>query len=287
MSITWSSQIIADVRCAGVNIQPGIGIVLLRFSVLFDVKARQDQTLRFADARIQVLAGTSASSQQVLGIALPEAAVMIATAPNTSSTAFLFDLPLTPSQMAALEEIRNGGDLQFRLHVYGEAYGPQGPWVAADDIQYRVEQSEWIRHLNQASLADTLLFEVALPRNQSNPEMATALAHLKQARDFFLAGHYDAAIGKCRSAIDAYTKANGDGPQIQAAIEAFKSKKSAMPQAQRMLLLREAVRHMTHQAHHDPADGDAYEFSRTDANLILGMTAALLSRGVSPKDEAS
>ena len=154
MSLTYSSKIIADLRCSGVHGQEGIGLYLLRFSISFDVKTHGSQTYRLENLRANVLAGSSQSQQKLLGYAEPEAAILIRTTEHPSSPQLLFDLSLSPSQLAELENIRNGGDLHFKLHFFGESYGTHDPLPAHDDVHVPVNQTEWIKLLKQINFAD-------------------------------------------------------------------------------------------------------------------------------------
>ena len=280
MSLNYQFKIIADARCTGVHLQDGIGLYLLRFSISFDVKAHPDQRVpfRFENVRARVFAGAAASSKQrFLGNADPEAPILIRTGAECPlQIQLLFDVAISAPQLEALEVIRNGGDLYFRLHLYGESYGAYDPSPASDDISVHVNQAEWIRILGQAGFAEIVLFEVPLPAQSDNGILKSAVDHLRKARDLFLAGHYVESVAKCRLAIESCEKAKGDEQQQSGAVKAYCDKRMAMSTSERLLLIRAAVKHYTQLAHHDLDNGVSC-FCRSDASLILGMTAGLLA----------
>jgi hypothetical protein len=187
MSINYSNQIIADVRCTGLNLLRGLGTYLLQFSLSFDVKAWADKQLHFKNASIKVLAGTSAASQLVVGFAVPELPVTLTTRTFAASQNYLFELAATSQQITALEETRNGGDLSFTLHLHGESYGDGDPLPTQDDIRYVARQSEWISLLNQAEFSNVLLFEIELPIIGMGEHLNSAVKHLKNAQDWSVA----------------------------------------------------------------------------------------------------
>jgi len=277
MSLSYHSFIIADLRCTGVHLQEGIGFYLLRFSIRFDVKVHDDQTFRLENVRSKVFAGVSHAPQKLLGYAEPEAPILIRTTKYPSNPELLFDIAITPTQLAELESIRNGGDLHFKLHLHGETYGSHDPLPAHDDVHVHVNQTEWIKQLKQISFAEIVLFEVHLPPQSSDGEFRVAVDHLRKARDLFLAGHYDEVVGKCRLAIEGYSKVQGDEQQQSSAVTAFCNNRTGMGVMERLLLIRAAVRHYTQLAHHDLTTESVSSLNRADASLILGMTAGLLA----------
>lgn len=281
MSFNYQHKVIADLRCTGVHLVEGIGFYLLRFSIHFDVKVHEDQTFRLENVRSSVFAGGAQSSQKLLGYAYPEAPILIRTTKYPSSPQLMFDLSLSPIQLAELETIRNGGDLHFKLHLYGESYGTHDPLPTHDDINVPVNQTDWIKLLKEVNFADIVLFEVPLPAQSQGGDSRSAVDHLRKARDLFLAGHYDEAIGKCRLAIEGFAKLQGDEQRQADAVAIYCKNRNEMGVTERLLLVRAAIKHYTQLAHHDLATDSMSNFSRADASLILGMTAGLLAHAQS------
>lgn len=279
MALNYHHNIVADARCAGVHLQAGVGLYLLRFSMCFDVMVHPEQAtpFRLENVRARVFAGGSPSAQMLLGDADPETPVLIRTGKEyPSSTQLLFDVVLSVYQLEALEAIRNGGDLYFKLHLYGESYGTHDPVPAHDDVHVHVAQTDWIKLLKQVGFAEIVLFEVPLPAQSDAGDFRSAVDHLRKARELFLAGHYDECVAKCRLAIENCAKAKMDDQQQGSAVKAYCEKRTAMSADERLLLIRAAVKHYTQLAHHD-LDGGASGFRRSDASLIFGMTAGLLT----------
>lgn len=281
MSINYSSNIIADVRCQSIFLVSGVGAYFLGFNLNFDVKAREN-ILRFHDASAKIFVSAANTSQKILGVAFPESPVLIQSIKYSISRQYQFEIQLSASSLAAIEDMRNGGDLNFKLQLRGMASDLQNAEPAQDEIQMPVSQSDWIKHLKQAGFVDTLLFEIPVPPTSIEDALKTAVDHLKKARDLFLAGHYDETVAKCRIALEkAKTGANQDEQQSKA-VKTFKGGDGQkMRTEERLLLLRETATHFTQLAHHDLSVDEISQYSRSDAQAILGVTASLLAHACS------
>lgn len=287
MSINYSSNIIADVRCQNVFLIPGVGVYFLGFNLNFDIKAREN-ILRFHDASAKVFVSTTNTPQRTLGVAFPESPVLIQSVKYSNSRQSQFEIQLSASSLAAIENLRNGGDLSFKLQLRGMASDLQNSESVQDEIQIPVSQSDWIKHLKQAGFVDTLLFEIPVPPTSTNDALKTAVDHLKKARDLFLAGHYDETVAKCRLALDKVKAGTNQEERQLKAVKAFKSGDGQqMRTEERLLLLREAAAHFTQLAHHDLSVDEISQYSRADSLAVLGVTAALLAHACSAATQAA
>jgi hypothetical protein len=276
MAITYNGEVIAEVKCTAIMLQRGLGIYQLRFSIDFNVAGWADRELRFEDARMKVTVCEASNAQEYLGHALPELPLIVRTASHPNNFGILFDLPLTPSQLSALEGRRNGGDISCKLTLHGHAYGNGRPWPAHADFAAVATQSEWIKQLRLARYSDTLLFEVPMPFIADGGTMKTSIEYIRRARAFFDAGHYDETVSKCRLAIEAMAATDLEKARLMKAVKSFTSGgRREMSVTDRMLLLRETAKHYTQLAHHDLEIEQTSEYSRLDAVTILGITAAL------------
>jgi hypothetical protein len=109
-------------------------------------------------------------------------------------------LPLTTDQVLALERDRNGGELQ--LMVDFRASLPQSRKYALMDGQahFRVPASEWQRRIEDANRGT--FFTVTVPLPLDDGPLATAAAHLLNAKRQITAGQYPDAIRETRLAIE-------------------------------------------------------------------------------------
>lgn len=182
---------------------------------------------------------------------------------------------LASERLEALERLRRGGSLFFqfdlRMLVRSEERGMQ---LGFDKLNYEAQLSDWSGMLQQLGYLDCLLVSVELPIGV--PEaLRNAVEQLRAAHQDLIAGRYDACIGRCRIAMDALEAVVEYGTVVADVRQAFATKndREAMPKRARADLVRLAVRHYTHLAHHVGNSGAPELFSRQDALFILSAVA--------------
>ncbi|MDJ0346439.1 hypothetical protein QMK19_35715 [Streptomyces sp. H10-C2] len=118
--------------------------------------------------------------------------------PGISRTANL-SMPLTSAQVLALEERRNGEDLQLCIDFSGSL--PQSTGYPFADVQdsIRMAVSEWERQVETVSSG--IFFTVAVPLPLVGGKLAEAGQHLRRADQQITAGEYPDAIREARLAI--------------------------------------------------------------------------------------
>ncbi len=178
---------------------------------------------------------------------------------------------LNASQISAIEDFRNSGDLKLSIWLSGvvDYEGKQNDFY--DKSDYVISKQEWLEVLAAMQYKDTLLFELPMPvATDSDDENIKIL--LERAQSHILNGHYQETIGLCRQAIELVEKVRDDKKKASEAAKKYKDNRQEMNTLERMLFLREGLKNITQLgAHH----GD--EFSRKQAQSVLGMTVALLS----------
>lgn len=284
MSLNHGSRIIANPKVQHVSGRKGIGIYQLRFSIEFGVPnwPEEQNTAVLRNVRLRILAGAERGDLQFLGMAEAEASLTIQPNQHSQQPSLLFDLNLTPQQMFALEEVRNGADLHFTINLFGETVGIHGTLPAHDDIHHRVTLSDWARVLRELNYADILVVGVTLPQVMQDSKVYPAVTFIRQANEDLHCGRYDAVVNRCRLALDSLHAAMAEKDMVNAAVEKFKTKRKTMTKLERELLIGEAVRHYTQPAHHvDDDDGNPEWYSRSDALMILGFAAAAVCSAVS------
>lgn len=98
-----------------------------------------------------------------LGIAWPESAWTLRTGTSAQNSALLFDFDLRNEQLAMIEELRGGGDLEFNLHFLCEVSHEDDIQRGDDDVRYYVNKSSWIACMKQFGLDRIVLLEINLP----------------------------------------------------------------------------------------------------------------------------
>lgn len=196
-----------------------------------------------------------------------------------------FVLDLTHHQIEQIEQFRNGQDLQFETTLQCEVTiqettnGKQYTTTSESDLRVDVNQSSWLKSLQQMGYGKYLLFEVPLTDSKSEiPEKI--LNHLSSARNHLNKGHYDVTIQKCRFIFERMREFLKDNKAIGKAHDMFcQGNRKEMTKTDRAYLIRYAVYHFTHLAHHPHEDeeGDKVTFTRQEAVLLLSQTASLVS----------
>jgi hypothetical protein len=275
MSINDGLMEVAELRIVTLNGTAGIGFHRLQFSLEIQLRATRGRIVQLGDLSAQVYAGTSASALKPLAIASPETSWWTHTTDDPRREFLSLYVDLASEQLEALERLRRGGPLSFqfdlRMLVRSEARGTQPGF---DKLGFEANVSEWSRVLQQLGYLECLLVSLELPIAVPE-ELRNALAQLRAAHQDLIAGRYDSCIGRCRIAMDALEAVVGYGSAVADVRQAFASKneREAMAKRARADLVRLAVRHYTHLAHHVDDNGAPESFSRQDALFILSATA--------------
>jgi hypothetical protein len=123
----------------------------------------------------------------------------------------------------------------------------------------------------------TLLIEIPIPDPNQHPEFAVAVEALSQAQAHMGFAHDRDAVGSCRDALEAVTLAVGDNDNLDADVQRvlFANSRS-MSKAERLRVLRRALKLVTHPARHRDEVSVTIDWSRIDAITLITMTAAFL-----------
>jgi hypothetical protein len=181
---------------------------------------------------------------------------------------------LDRARVEAVEEVRGGGNLALDVNIQGR-FGDGSPFSGSEP--FVVNQGVWIEALAEMGYRKTLLIEVPLPDLHAQPELAKAVADLEQAQRHMMLGHDRDAVGSLRDALEQVTLAFGDDDKIPPDLEhvLFASSKS-MTKAERLRVLRRALKLVTHPARHRDQVTAAIDWSRIDAAQMITMTAAFI-----------
>ncbi len=278
MNITVGHWIVAEVTPQPVILQTLVGA----FDLQFPLRVRQSKltsprciaTIFTARASVDV----SAHGPKELGCAIPKIPLRIEVGVGLASDSPVLHLQLTPHQLFCIEDLRNGGDLNFSLAVSGIGTDGEYPHQIFDTWRLFVPQSHWVQQLRAARALDILLVEVPMPVVDAAEEIASVRDHLRSAQQQFVLGHYNGCIATCRLALDDLGNRvhgkNWAGP----ALSRLCAGRDDMAKQEREKAITAVVRHYTHPAHHSGSDGGDASYDRAEAKLLLTMTAAIAAR---------
>ncbi len=286
LSLSYNSRTIADAQVQQLIGNPGIGLYQIRFSIELSKPAWSNDDARgvlLTDVRARVLVGAKRDRMILLGMAHPEASLVLRPMTYSDKSSILFDLDLSPGQIFELEALRGGGDLHFELQMMGQAFGPNGEYPTQDKISKQVTLSDWRNVLEALGYADILVLGFEIPRGSDGAAAAAAAKCLRQAQEDLLRGRYDSVVSQCRLALEGIQTAYGEVNECAASASKYANGKDrkSMTKVERARFISEAVRHFAHLAHHPNSDGSQEIFGRTDAQAILACTVASIDSALS------
>lgn len=286
MSLQYQSRIIADTQILQLNGNPGIGIYQIRFSVQLNQAAwpsTEGQGIYLTDISARVSVGIKPGATSLLGTAYPEQPIVLSPMPYSGKSCVLFNLDLSPQQMFEIEKLRGGGDLHFDMQILGQAFGPQGIYLANDTVHKLVTLSDWRNVLAALSYADILVLGFEIPLGEKDSAAANAAKCLRQAQEDLIRGRYETVVSQCRLAIDGVHNALDEASVGSASATKYANGKERklMTKQERSMFIGEAVRHFAHLAHHANSDGLQETFSRVEAQAILACTVAFVDCALS------
>lgn len=278
MSITdGAGYIVAEFRLQNIHGMRGVGLCRLQFGLEFQVNSSRSGGAALSSPVCFVWAGRNQADVKPLGVATLETSWYVETTDHSRRETLCANLDLSFDQLEALERIREGGSLFFKVDLRVLVHSRQSG-VQRGDQQSWLEMtlSNWSRVLDQIGYCETLLLGLELPLNGLNPEVQRAAEQLREAHRDLVAGRYDGTVARVRLAMDTLDTVLGFSSDRAQVLQQFSASREQMSKRARADLLRIAVRHYTHLAHHVDAAGVPETFSRHEAQFALaGATAAV------------
>lgn len=277
MSLTVGSYIVANISLEYIALRAVVGGYELVFGTKVEPLPSLDKSIRHA-----VLHGAectikpSGGQEMKLAYARFDVPVKITGAPDTvrSATMIALRLPLSPPQLAAIEDLRAGGDLTFELT-------PAGQHLIQDTWRRVVPKSEWLHQLRASGAADTLLVEVPIAWSPTSEKAKAAGERLRNAQMHFHQGDYPSCVAACRTVIaELHGPAQNSKPKTT---DGQTKSRRDMTKSEREADLVEAIRNYTHLAHHAETEGGYANYSRSEARFLLTLTAAIAARSLIPE----
>ncbi len=267
---------VAELRDIQISGLPGIGCYTLVLNLHFTATHPKAEVLI---RNISIRLDWGDNYQRMIASATPDNSPPVRITQYSTDIQICFRLPLSPSQVEAIESRRNGGDLKLSIWFVAESAQDGASRSITGSHEFAVRQQVWIEALERMEYRRTLLFELPVPCEDS------PIGELvRKAQLFLYKGEYEQTIGLCRQAIEKVESVLNDKAAATQAVERYRQDRKNMDATQRMLFLREALKNATHLAVHHSEDHDGY--SRDQAKAILGTTISLLSL-FSPLDEGA
>ncbi len=287
MTVTISSMVVAEIAPAhSVILRSLLGACELQFPL----KIRNTQ--KEGDKRSAILTGFqvtvqgNAGGEQPVGIARPEVPFRVIPSRAGSTRDVNFSAVIQPSQVLAIENLRDGGDLTFKLTLCGEGWEEDSERHDYCSGSMRVGRSHWIDQLKNSRMLEVLLIEVPMPVVDLPKTMQKVRDDLLKAQRFFLLADYVECVATCRHVLDEIgNKAHGknwSGPLLSRLAKDRddpENDREKMKKSEREAAVMASVRHYAHPAHHAESDGGEH-YSRPEAKLILSLTAAISARAL-------
>lgn len=277
MSISDGQFNLADVKVSAVSGMRGVGVNRLQFALELQLNATPDYTAVIREPLCFVsVSRTQAEHPLPLGHAIPETRWFRHTSPYASREGFSLFLYLSAEQLSQLEKLRGGGAFFFRLDLHAIVDGKRGVQRAFEQLWFEANLSTWSTVLRDLGHFDLLLLAVELPVSDVPKELHSCVDQLREAHRDLIAGRYDSVVRRVRLCVEGTKKVTSIGQKDDDLIDAFITSRKRMSKKQRSDLVRLAIHHYAHLAHHPDDQGVTESFSRHEALFILSATASLL-----------
>lgn len=288
MYLRYNGYDVASISFGGMFGQKAVGGWSLKFSLLFQPRqipriAHADfQVSEVHDLRVHVSAASTAGEMAPLGVAHCHQQRFFRVHEYSSQEGRLFELVLAEGQLAALEAIRGAGGITFKFELYARTEGTRGPEPAQAELTHTCNLSDWTKLLHEMGAAEYLCVPLLLPALNSDDTHAPAIEHVRRAQKFMLQGEYRAAVASCRESLELLSRlhdaASGEDGLLasNAVMTAYRTNRTEMTRAQRLVFLRMAAYHLANLGHH-PSGKSADVLSRQDAALSIATCAGLIS----------
>lgn len=211
----------------------------------------------------------------------PLQSMPVTTYPERSNRAHIYlTCDLDRVRLEAIEDVRAGGNIDFTVNLAGR-YSTGHAFGVGDSLA--INQGVWVSVLEQLGYRKTMLIEVPVPDPAEQPELSEAINLLGQAQGHMQRGHDREAVGALRDVLEQLTMALGDDDNLDPDLtRVLFSNGRSMTKADRLRVLRRALKLVTHPARHRDQVSVLIDWSRVDSQQMLTMVAAFLSEMGAP-----
>lgn len=279
MALNVGGRIVADVEIQGVTLRSLVGCYELIFTLKLVIHPdNSDIRASLMGAQVSV-ARNHSQPESPLGFASPQEPFEMTTRPHITGSTPSLHLQLQPHQIAALESLRDSGDLAFRLLMKGTGWDEKQTHQVGDEISVSVSQSDWVKKLRDAGARNVILLEVPLPLENASEEWQGVVEGLQRAEEQYFNGDYVSCVGSCRLVMEELGNQSGLGQGWNGeALTRLASDRKKMTKCEREVALWAAAKHYADQAHHSGSKGGESEYFRSEAQFTLTLAAAAVAR---------
>ena len=191
---------------------------------------------------------------------------------------FTLEAELDARRMPAIEELRNGRDLHLEMKLWAVAVDTanRNRYPANGRAGLNLTQSDWQRVREQMQYHKTMLLEVPVPDETTDPLLADASKHLATASSQLARGHYRGCVAECRDALSTLVDILGEQGDVPEEIRQWLKRDDTLTKEQRTARVNAMLVKLTHLAHHTDETAKRTEWRPMDARAILMMTGSLL-----------
>lgn len=283
MSVSWTlnSTIFAELDLKTLQGSPGLGFYRLIAQVDVTTHGKQaGEEVAVTNIGGELYVRGKGNQEHFLGYLRRQGTELpLTTFQHTQTGNILLETELDARRVEAIERVRLGGDLFFRMNLYGVANGgcEKSSRSVNATLQYRANQSAWIETLEQMGYRQTMLLEIPVPGDEVSPQLPEAAKHLQTAQTHMLRGHFRDAVGACRDVMESLSTAlNDERDQLPEAIKSWFEGTRSLGKEERLRIVRRAFKILTHPARHADEVSTSIEWGPTDARAAIVMAATLL-----------
>lgn len=280
MALEFRGRVIAGVKLVGIRGGSGLGFHRLVFDVEFDMNSqglREELVVTNLSGELQVR-GEGGTGDA--GRLFPQGPQIVLHPQITPREQMI--LECSRSRVEAIEELRAGRGLAFTMWLRGSMVEKDGRLQPfAEQVHHEINQSAWLQVLEQIKYMRTLLLEVQLLNDAQAGESAF-YQHLKHAHRALMLGNWRESVGCCRDVLESLAKGLGEEADqaVSARVSELLKGSRGWDKSQRFRAVRQAMLAIVSAARHADEVTQAIEWSRSDAQVILTMTATILQRAI-------
>ncbi|MGE3333419.1 MAG: hypothetical protein AB7I36_07240 [Rhodospirillaceae bacterium] len=280
MAFSVNGRDFGKATAQGVHLQQIIGAYQLTFIAeisLRNTKEDYEATAEIHGARVS-LKGIGGVAH-LLGMARPETPFRIRLFEFSHSEQVVLSMSVSGQQIAAIEAMRNGGDLDFELIVTGNGSAEHGPCSVHDQWIFHISRSEWIEKLNKSGAINIELFEVPIPIGPKTPQARQIFEHVDKARRHLAEAGFSDCVAECRLAVQELgVEWTQEATWSDGVLKKMAVGDRGTSKKERELAVFASVRSYAHLPHHSASEGGTSDYTRADAIFVLSLTIALTAR---------
>jgi|GEM_PF-2378627 len=192
-----------------------------------------------------------------------------------------FEMELTSSRIEAIEELRQGKNINLEISLEGIAFkqGVDEPRRAHVSIRHCIKQSEWLEVIEQMKYQKTMVIEIPLFEESAIPGAKDINEHLMAAKNHMLHGNYREAVGSCRDVLEKLGDSLGDDKTTlidEMSAKEYFNKSDKMNKNERLRLVRRSVRFFSQPSRHVDEVSSKYNWNYIDARAMISFTSAIV-----------